>query len=39
MDAALIVSKCIESRIKEGHPGLMCKLDIQKAYDHVNYFF
>lgn len=39
MDAAFNVSECIDSRIKEGSPGAMCKLDIQKAYDHVNWSF
>jgi len=39
MDATLIASECIDSRMKGGSPGLMCKLDIQKAYDHVNWSF
>ncbi|WMV31779.1 hypothetical protein MTR67_025164 [Solanum verrucosum] len=39
MDATLIASACIDSRMKGGAPGLMCKLDIQKAYDHVNWSF
>ena len=39
MDAALIASECIDSRMKGGVAGLLCKLDIQKAYDHVNWAF
>lgn len=39
MDAALIASECIDSRMKGRTPGIMCKLDIQKAYDHVNWTF
>lgn len=39
MDAALIASECIDLRMKSGDPGLLCKLDIQKAYDHANWFF
>lgn len=39
MDVALIASECIDSRVKGGVAGLLCKLDIQKAYDHVNWAF
>lgn len=31
--------ECIDSRMRSGDPGLLCKLDIQKAYDHANWFF
>ncbi|WMV19117.1 hypothetical protein MTR67_012502, partial [Solanum verrucosum] len=39
MDAALIASECVDSRLKGNTPGVMCKLDIEKAYDHVNWGF
>lgn len=39
MDAALIASECVDSRLKGVEPGVMCKLDIEKAYDHVNWKF
>lgn len=39
MDAALIPSECVDSRLKGEALGIMCKLDIEKVYDHVNWAF
>lgn len=39
IDAALIASGCVDSRIQWEDPSIMCKLDIEKAYDHVNWEF
>ncbi|WMV25045.1 hypothetical protein MTR67_018430 [Solanum verrucosum] len=36
MDAMLIANKCVDSKKKDKQPGILCKLDIQKAYDHLN---
>ena len=39
MDAALIASECVDTRLRGADSGVMCKLDIEKAYDHVNWRF
>ena len=39
LDASLIANEVIDAWNKRGENGLICKLDVEKAYDNINWQF
>lgn len=39
MDAAMLANELVDSMVKQNVPDILCKLDIEKSYDRVNWNF
>ena len=39
LNAVLIANEAIDSMLKRNESEVLCKLDMEKAYDHINWNF
>lgn len=39
LDGVLLAKECIHSRFRDRSPGFLCKLDLENAYDRVDWGF
>ena len=39
MDASLGANECVDGRIRSKEPEILCKLEIEKAFDHISLDF
>ena len=39
VDASLVANECVDGHLRSKEPEVLCKLDIEKAYDYVSWDF
>jgi hypothetical protein len=39
LNSILMANECVDSRIRSEELGLICELDLEKAYDYINWDF